>query len=94
MHLFRLGDLVRIYDVLPSCKAHFYKGCYAIITKQSVNANGSSYGVFIPGVGEISWYDDQDLYCIARDQSARLEAWQRDYHDVSTLRRKRDNAQT
>ena len=65
---FPLGTRVKIADDLDSCMAHFPSGNFATVKYTYAHAYGGddvgSYCLDIDGIGEVSWYYEEQLKAV------------------------------
>lgn len=73
-HTFRLTDLVRIADELPSTKSAFTSGEDAIVVGRDETED--KYKLHIKHEGECAWYHAEHLTLIKHNQSELLDKWE------------------
>lgn len=73
-HTFRLTDMVRIVDELPSTMSHFTSGEDAIIVER--NDDEDKYALHIKHKGYSAWYHAEHLTFIKHNQSELLDKWE------------------
>lgn len=73
-HTFRLADLVRIADELPSTKSAFTSGEDAIVVGRDETED--KYKLHIKHEGECAWYHAEHLTLIKHNQSELLDKWE------------------
>ena len=63
---YHIGELVKIKIELPKSKFHFPSGKLGVVRYTYAHAYGGenvkSYCLNVLGIGEVSWYDEEDIF--------------------------------
>lgn len=73
-HTFRLTDMVRIVDELPSTMSHFTSGEDAIVVGRDDDED--KYAIHIKHKGYSAWYHAEHLTLIKHNQGELLDKWE------------------
>jgi len=80
MQKFNKGDLVRVDKELKPGMSHFYKDCDAVIIGSYADKfggdNHEKYSIYIKGIGECSWYFEDQLALIEHDRINLIDEWE------------------
>jgi len=79
MQKFNKGDLVKVDKELKPGMSHFHKDCDAVVVGSYADKfggdNNEKYSIYIKGIGECSWYFEDQLTLIEHDRIDLVDKW-------------------
>ena len=79
------GDHVKIAEDLGETMSHFEADCEAIVLYSYKDKYGGKdcdvedYSVYIKGVGQVSWYEENQLTLIRKKRLDLLSEWKKEF---------------
>ena len=85
MQKYHRGDHVKIAKDLGETMSHFEANCEAIVLYSYKDEYGGKdydvedYSVYIKGIGQVSWYEEDQLTLIKKKRLGLLSEWKKEF---------------